>query len=378
MARHYGKIADSRPWSAKAALNVPWAPGTAGSGTTSLGELVGSLFPGNGRRGRVETLMNAGGLTERIPSEGGFVIGEDLRTDLMLLALERAIIRPRALVVPMKEQRERIPVAEEGAHSTTSGALGGFAMAWVEEGSAPSTATPSLGNITLTASKLEGYTVCDNALFADSDKLDSFLRIGIPAAIAWYEDAAFIGGATTGYGSGTGARTPQGILNAPCAITVTRQTSSSVTMQDVFKMTTRLTPRSMGTYIWLASPDVLAQLLELYLNFGSATSGIVPPPDWLKYSEQQNCWTLLGRPFYATEHVNALGTQGDLVAVDPQFYVIGDRLELQVDVAAEGAQFIQDRSEIRIKERLDGRIWLASALTPANGSETVSPVVILK
>ena len=77
---------------------------------------------------------------------------------------------------------------------------------------------------------------------------------------------------------------------------------------------------------------------------------------------------LLGRPFYSTEHVNALGTQGDLVAVDPQFYCIGDRLELWIDVAAEGQQFIQDRSEIRIKERLDGRIWLASPLTPGRHS----------
>ena len=74
-----------------------------------------------------------------------------------------------------------------------------------------------------------------NELFADAKKLDSFLKDAIPAAVAWYEDAAFIaGGGTSGYGYGAGAAQPQGILNAPCAITVTRGLAGPVALADVY------------------------------------------------------------------------------------------------------------------------------------------------
>ena len=35
-----------KPWSALAALNVPWAPGMALNGTASLGQLTASMFQG--------------------------------------------------------------------------------------------------------------------------------------------------------------------------------------------------------------------------------------------------------------------------------------------------------------------------------------------
>ena len=138
-ARHAAEQAAPRPWTTQAALNIDWAPGAALNGTGTLGELAASLFAGNGRREKTTHLLNLGGLSERIGSEGGFTVGEDLRTDLMLLALEQSIIRPRALVYPMKEYRERIPVAEEGAHSSSAGALGGFQFTWTEEQTNPGT-----------------------------------------------------------------------------------------------------------------------------------------------------------------------------------------------------------------------------------------------
>jgi HK97 family phage major capsid protein len=136
-------------------------------------------------------------------------------------------------------------------------------------------------------------------------------------------------------------------------------------------------PASLGNFIWICSPDVLIWLLEIYLSVGSPTTQALPPSEWLKYSELLNCWTLLGRPLAVTEHAAALGSAGDLIAVDPAYYVIADRQLLQVAIAPESAGFITDESEIRFTSRLDGRIWMQSPLTPQNGSETVSCVVVL-
>jgi hypothetical protein len=133
-----------------------------------------------------------------------------------------------------------------------------------------------------------------------------------------------------------------------------------------------LLPQSYTSAIWLVSPDVVTELLNIFLNFGAATTGVTPPPQWLDL----NARTLLGRPFYATEHVPKLGTAGDVALVDPSFYVIGDRLTASV-VGSPHAAFSTDKTVFRLVHRVDGRPWLGTAVTPKNGSQTVSPIVTL-
>ena len=357
-----------RPYNALAAAHSATSPARQLDGKfASLGHFVKAVRDADPK---VARLQNAGGLSTRVPAEGGALVPEEFRTDLILYALEQAIIRPRARVIPMKTFRTNVPVIEEGAHTSTS-VLGGMDFAWTPEGSSLTSSSASFGRVALTARKLAGFMVCPNELFEDADSLTAFLTEAIPAGIVFAEEQAFI--------SGTGAGQPQGILNAACQIAVTRQTGSEVTFTDLIKMTERMLPMSMTSFIWLVSPDVLIWLLEIFNNFGSATSGVTPPPDWLRFSDELGCWILLGRPCFPTEHVQELGTEGDVIAVDPRFVVIGDRQLLQVEVGTEpGVGFLSDESYIRVTSRVDARVWLQSPVTPVNGSETVSPVIILK
>jgi HK97 family phage major capsid protein len=88
--------------------------------------------------------------------------------------------------------------------------------------------------------------------------------------------------------------------------------------------------------------------------------------------------SLLGRPLVVTEKVSALGTQGDLSFVDFGFYLIGDRQAMSA-TSSEHYKFNQDVTAFRIIERVDGRPWVQSAITPANGStNTLSPFVQLQ
>ena len=49
-------------------------------------------------------------LSERIPAEGGFLVPEVLRCEILMVALETAIVRPRARVIPMDSLRVPLPV----------------------------------------------------------------------------------------------------------------------------------------------------------------------------------------------------------------------------------------------------------------------------
>jgi HK97 family phage major capsid protein len=74
--------------------------------------------------------------------------------------------------------------------------------------------------------------------------------------------------------------------------------------------------------------------------------------------------------------MSALGTTGDLALVDFGYYLLGDRQSMQIS-SSEHFKFGNDLTSFRIIERLDGRTWIQSAITPENGGSTLSPVVVL-
>ena len=77
--------------------------------------------------------------------------------------------------------------------------------------------------------------------------------------------------------------------------------------------------------------------------------------------------TIFGRPVYFTEKVPKLGTVGDISLIDLSYYLIGDRQAMSV-MASEHFAFQNDQTAYRIIERVDGRPWLQTALTPHNNS----------
>ena len=316
---------------------------------------------------RLAKLQNA--MSERVPSQGGFVVPELLRSDMVLASLESAIIRPLATVLPVSALRTGIPMVDDTTHASNA-LFGGLTWNWTLEGATITATTPAYGRLILEAKKLAAFlTSVSDELIADAAAFEAFLRTAVPLGLAWSEDQAFIAG------SGTGQ--PQGILNAPCAISVTRSTSSKVLQIDIVNMVTRMLPQSLRECIWLCSPDVVGQLLQLYLLIGTIpTSAATAPSAWLTGNPSDG-WTLLGRPLFVTEHVPPLGTKGDLILVDPKFYVIADRKVMTIDASATGAGYVADETNYRFISRLDGRIWLQSPVSPQNASATVSPVVIL-
>jgi HK97 family phage major capsid protein len=335
-------------------------------------------------RGFKRNLANA--LSERIPAEGGFLVPEDLRSEILMVALETAVIRPRARVIPMDSLRVPLPAIDDTSHA--SSVFGGVVGYWTEEGAALAASAPSFSRVVLEAKKLTAYTTIPNELLQDSvTPLDTWFNMFFPEALAWFEDIAFIGGATTG----TGVGEPQGILNAPAAIKVAAGTVNHIKFNDIAKAYSRMWPASLNRAVWLCSPDVLVELLQLALSEdGSGTT--VAPPLWLQAMQAEGTpgggngdgyhYTLMGRPLIVSEKMPSGGsgnttTAGALTFVDLSYYLLGDRQSMQIASSADYL-FASDLMAYRVIERLDGRFWLQSAISPANGSaNTLSPLVLV-
>lgn len=335
-----------------------------------LAQYAVTLNPRNdgGQPKRTE-LKNAMG--ERVPSQGGFLLPETLRSGLMELVLERSAIRQRAAVVPMDSLRVPVPSIDDTSHE--SSVYGGVAAFWTAEGAALTATAPKFSRVVLEAAKLTAFTQIPNELLQDAGPvLELWLRESWPAAISWYEEDAFI--------NGDGVNQPQGFLSASCAVTVPTATAHVITLADVISAYTRMLPAALPDAVWLCSPDAKGQLLSLSPVVDSTA---IAPPAWLAGMQaiDGEPSTLLGKPVIVTEKMPSAASSnttvpGALALCNFSYYLIGDRSEIQTMVSEEYA-FANDMTSYRLIERLDGRAWPQAPLTPRNGGPTLSPFVLL-
>jgi len=309
-------------------------------------------------------------MTEGTDSAGGFVVPTQFVMEVQELGLEQSIIRSNgATIFQMERDLLNIPRINESSHA--SSLMGGVVAYWTEEAGTKTSSEPKWGNCTLRAHELAGYTRASNALIADSGiALETYLKKAFGAAWSYYEDDAFI--------NGTGVGQPLGILNAPCLITVTRQHTSSLYFDDLVNLYTRVLPESRNRAVWLLNHEVLAPLIEAGAGNAAQASG----HQLVFISRDQGAVealpkTIFGRPYILTEKMGALGDAGDIGLFDLSYYFIGDRAKLTIDTSAH-VGFTTNTTYWRFTLRVDGQPWLSSALTPKNGTNTLSPFVTLK
>ena len=330
----------------------------------SFGEFLEQIHPSQSLR--------AGGLDARLKvlgegqgDQGGFLVPEQFVANLLALSLEQAVIRPRAFTIPMASNTVRIPVVRDTTHA--SNVFGGVQAYWTPESGSVTASEPTFGQAALVAKKLVGYTTASNELLMDNAVgLEALLTRLFPEALAYFEDDAFI--------NGDGAGEPTGILNAGALVSVgaeTGQAATTIVAENLDKMYSRMLPTSVGRAVWLAHPDTFPQLAALSRSVGTGGSAV-----WVANMAGGPPQSIYGRPLIFTEKCKTLGTVGDIYFADLSYYVVGDRQGMTMS-ASPHVRFTNDETVWRFIQRLDGRPWIESALTPRQGSNTLSPFVAL-
>jgi HK97 family phage major capsid protein len=255
--------------------------------------------------------------------------------------------------------------------SHASSVFGGIVAYWTEEAASITESQASFGRVVLDAKKLTAFASVPNELLADATAFGAFFDTVFPRALAWYEDVAFM--------TGDGVGQPLGFINCPASVSVNKesgQATNTIVWENITKMYARMLPTALSNAVWIASIDTFPQIATMALSVGTGGSAV-----WLGNFQNSGADTppvsILGRPVYFTEKASALGTTGDINFVDLSYYLIGDRQTMQA-MSSEHYQFQNDKTAFRIIERLDGRPWLQSAITPQNNSSsTLSPFVQL-
>jgi HK97 family phage major capsid protein len=324
---------------------------------------VWHLNPSADTRAKMETLRNA--YSSVVPADGGFLVPEALRAALLQIALEFSVVRPRATVVPLEVPRVGFPMIDS---TTNAGSVfGGMIGYWGEESAALTDSSAKFGQILLDAKKLTGFAVVPNELLADS--LISFAALieGLwPQALAFFEDVAFV--------AGSGVGEPLGFIGAgnSAGVAITKevgQANDTIVVENVIKMYSRMLPSSLSRAIWICSPEAIPELHTMALSVGTGGA-----PVMLTNVAGPAPMTIYGRPLVVSEKASRLGDRGDLAFVDLSYYLIGDR-QTMTAASSMDYRFGNDQTAYRIIQRVDGRPWLASSITPQNGGPALSPFV---
>jgi HK97 family phage major capsid protein len=306
-----------------------------------------------------------------VPGDGGFLVPEEFRSELMQVAIEDSVTRSRATVIPMSSQRLSIPTIDDQSH--VSSIYGGVVSYWTEEQAALVESQASFAKTTLDAKKLTTYALVPNELLADAPAFSGFFDAAFPTSMSWFEDLSFI--ASTGVGE------PRGWLNADCTVKVNFEAGQGGTKtllwENLLEMYARLLPSSLKNAAWVANKDTFRQLMTMGLSIGTGGSAVLI--GGLQQSgSSAPPMSILGLPLILTEKVPSLGTTGDIALVDLSYYLIGDRQQIQT-ASSPHYKFANDQTAFRIISRVDGRPWLNASIAPHSGSGlNLSPFIQLQ
>ena len=298
-----------------------------------------------------EKLKAEGHLEEGQDSLGGFTVPTEAYEDIMEITLEESIVRPRAQVIKLGSDAVNVPTLTDTSHA--SSVFGGITCYWTGEAVDKTEKNPKVGSLGLQANKLVGFVYLSDEWMADV-AVENFLEQTFGEAVAYYADDAYV--------NGTGVGQPLGILNAPATVSVAKeggQSPDTLLHENIYKMGSRLLPQSHKKAIWLAHPDTLPQL-------GGLTSDVryIGPGFYI-----------LGKEVLWSEKCQTIGDTGDIMLTDFSKYVIADR-GLTIS-ASKHPRFPYDETMWRFVLRTDGQPLLSSAITPKNGSDSLSPFIKL-
>lgn len=310
---------------------------------------------------RQKAAMNTG-----TGSQGGYTVPTEFIPRVLDSAAERAIVRPRATVIPMTSRSVQVPALDITTAPTAGDTsfFGGLVARWMEEAGSINETEPTFKQIELVAHELSGYSKVSNQLLADNAVgLEALLIRLFGGAIAWFEDYAFL--------RGDGVGKPLGVVGGAAghAKSVTRNGAGAFALVDAAKMIGSLLPGwNPKTTAWVISPTVVQQVLQL----GSTSASV----NFLTSYQEAPKMQLLGFPIEVSEKLPALGTAKDVLLCDFQHYLVGDRQQIEI-AYSEHVAFLNNQGVWRFVCRVDGQPWLRTTVTLSDASSTVAPYVYL-
>lgn len=317
---------------------------------------------------REQRLMPSGS-SEGVPSDGGFLVQKDYAAELLRRSYATSELIGRTRRIPISGNSTGVKINGLVDNNRQTGSrFGGITVYWTEEAGLKLASKPKFRQIELNVHKLAALWYATDELLQDAAAITGVINEAFPEEFNWVMNEALL--------TGTGVGQPLGIFNSPALITVPieqGQPAGTIYYENIKNMWSRLWARSRGNAVWLINQEVEPQLYDMGLMLGTGGTPVFMPPTGITGSMYS---TLFGRPIIPIEHCSALGTVGDIVLADFSQYITIDKGGLD-SASSIHVRFVYDETVFRFVYRFDGQPIWETVLTPAKGTLTYSPFVVL-
>ena len=310
----------------------------------------------------------ATGLNEFSDSEGGILVPPTMANGLWKRSIDDDF-NFLALCDNIPVQGNAVKVRAVNDKSRADGSRnGGVSAYWTAEAGQFSGSKPTYRTIDLRLNKLTVLVYATEELLEDGLGVEAEInRVASEEIRFKVNDALF---------RGSGAGMPLGVLNAGCKVTVTSNNGASATISaiDIDNMWKRRARASGQGYIWLANQDTEGELSALKYVSGSTPYAAV----WRHVPGEPMQYTIKGKPLYYTEFNETLGTEGDLILVDPKQIAAAVKSTGVKSAVSMHLRFDYEETAFRFSFRMDARPYWETSLTRFKGSDALSPIITLE
>jgi len=318
---------------------------------------------------RLIDIKNQSGLNEGVGSEGGFLVETDHSSELLRRTYELGALASRVRKLPISASSNGLTVNAVAETSRATGSRwGGIQSYWLHEAGQKTPSMPAFRQIELKLKKLIGLCYATDELLQDTSALESIISQAFSEEFAWMLDNAIF--------RGTGVGQPTGILNSGAVVAVpgeVGQAAGTIVFENIVNMYSRMWARSRANSVWLINQDCEPELHTMGMVIGVGGVPVYMPANGIS---GQPYATLFGRPVIPIEHASTVGTIGDISLVDLSQYLMIDKGGIQA-ASSIHVRFVWDEQCFRFVYRADGQSMWNAPLTPANGTNTLSPFVAL-
>jgi HK97 family phage major capsid protein len=303
--------------------------------------------------------LKASGLNENIPSQGGFLVQQDVAAGILDKMWGVGTVLSRFAAIPVSGNGLVLNGVDETSRSDGY-RMGGVQGYWLEEGGTKTATKPKFYQVDLKLKKVCAAAYATDELLEDASALESWLLSEVPNELRFKVEAAII--------NGDGVGKPLGILPSPALVSIARVDASEIDSVDVAKLWALRYPGA-NDYVWFCNANIMPQLL----NMSIGNYPIYLPPGGYSAAPYGS---LLGRPIIETEYNPGLGTLGDILLASPSQYALISKGGVK-SASSIHVQFLTDETTFRWTYRVDGQPKWAAGVTAYASTDTISPFVAL-
>jgi len=318
---------------------------------------------------RFQMLAAITGMNQSTGSDGGFTVppafstaiwdGLNTGADSLMSMTDNYTVEGDSLTFNANAETSR----------ATGSRYGGVRAYWVAEAIAP-----TVSKVKFRQLKLEPHEIA--CLVPMTNKLLRNSQVAIEQYVerACIEEMNFIIGDSIVNGDGAGK--PTGFVGASGTVSVAKeagQAAATIEKENIDKMWSRNHARARSGAVWFINQDCEPALEKLSAVVGTGGVPVYLPAGGVTDTPNAR---LKGRPVMPIEYCATLGTVGDIALANLNYYAMGTQGTTETAISMH-FRFDVAETMLRVSWAVDGQPWLASALTPFKGSNTLSPMVTL-